>query len=133
KESCKPCQSNNACLPLRTSGSIDTCNIKCEPMPVTQCRGGDGCCPAACTAQNDRDCSASCGNMKIDSGETCEAGTSTPCPKSCDDGKACTRDVSTGSAQNCNLVCTHTEITQATAGDGCCPAGASANNDSDCK
>jgi len=133
KESCKPCQSTNACLPLRTTGSIDTCNIKCEPMPITQCRAGDGCCPAMCNQQNDSDCSANCGNMKIDNGETCEAGTNTPCPANCDDAKSCTKDVSTGSAQNCNLVCTHTDITQATNGDGCCPSGATSNNDNDCK
>jgi cysteine-rich repeat protein len=66
-------------------------------------------------------------------GETCEANTPTPCPANCDDNNACTADTSTGSAANCNLVCNHADITQAANNDGCCPPGASANNDSDCR
>jgi hypothetical protein len=33
----------------------------------------------------------------------------------------------------CNVVCTHTLINTAVGGDGCCPTGANANNDSDCQ
>lgn len=132
KDSCKPCTSNNPCLPLRMIGSADTCNLGCEPAPISQCSAGDNCCPAMCETNTDRDCSASCGDGKIDNGETCEANTPTPCPANCDDGNACTSDTGTGSVANCNLVCSHAEVTQAANGDRCCPSSASANNDSDC-
>lgn len=38
-----------------------------------------------------------------------------------------------GSAATCDAVCTNTAITTPKAGDGCCPSGANATNDSDCK
>jgi cysteine-rich repeat protein len=133
KEACKACASSNPCAPLRPVGSADTCNLGCEPAPITQCRNGDNCCPATCSTNNDRDCSSNCGNSKIDNGETCEANTPTPCPANCDDGKACTKDSTTGSAANCNIVCAHADITQAANGDGCCPPSASSNNDNDCR
>jgi cysteine-rich repeat protein len=38
----------------------------------------------------------------------------------------------TGSAAACNVQCTNTPITSCTGGDGCCPAGCHANNDTDC-
>jgi cysteine-rich repeat protein len=72
------------------------------------------------------------GNKVIDSSETCEAGTNRPCPTSCNDNQECTADMLIGSASNCNAVCVNTLITQAKSGDGCCPAGANANTDSDC-
>ncbi|HKU39129.1 MAG TPA: DUF4215 domain-containing protein, partial [Polyangiales bacterium] len=130
--SCKACTSSNPCLQPRGTGNANTCNLRCELVPITQCRSSDRCCPAGCNSNNDRDCSSMCGNRVIDSGETCEAGTNTPCPANCDDKNACTTDRTTGSAQNCNISCTHTPITQATSGDGCCPEGASANSDADC-
>ena len=53
------------------------------------------------------------------------------CPTSCDDGDACTNNVLTGSAANCNAACTYPAKTGCQA-DGCCVAGCNANNDSDC-
>lgn len=52
------------------------------------------------------------------------------CPTDCDDADACTID--TGSGSGCNLVCSHTPVAAAN-GDGCCPEGANATNDTDCK
>lgn len=140
-ETCDPasscpssCTSDNACLAAQASGSRAQCTAACELVPVTACSDGDGCCPNDCTQASDDDCSASCGDGFVDesAGETCEPGSATPCPASCDDAVACTRDVLTGSAANCNAACSHPAITQIGDGDGCCPPGANANNDADC-
>ncbi|HKP58832.1 MAG TPA: DUF4215 domain-containing protein [Polyangiales bacterium] len=131
-ESCKACTTSNTCLSPRGTGSATSCNLRCDMVPITQCRSSDRCCPAGCNSNNDRDCSSMCGNKVIDQGETCENGTDKPCPANCEDNNPCTADRTTGSAQNCNISCTHTPITQAMTGDGCCPDGASANNDGDC-
>ena len=130
--SCMPCTTSDACAPKRATGSAATCNLRCETTEITACVNGDRCCPTACTDLTDNDCSAMCGNGRLDSGETCELNTAVPCPTSCDDGERCTRDTLRGSAGNCNAVCENTPITEAVSGDLCCPAGANANTDSDC-
>jgi hypothetical protein len=48
------------------------------------------------------------------------------------DGNPCTNDVLTGTAGQCNVVCTHVAIVEPSSGDQCCPDGANANNDTDC-
>jgi cysteine-rich repeat protein len=141
-ESCDPpescpttCTSDNACLTAVATGSAAACNAKCELVPVIDCKNGDGCCPDGCTQARDDDCSASCGDGFIDPKvETCEAGSATPCPASCDDGKRCTSNVRTGSDSNCNVRCTFPDIVLPANDDGCCPpnVGANANNDNDC-
>ncbi len=47
------CEDHNACT------QSDACAAgSCEGLPVTNCAGGDGCCPAACTTTTDSDCAA---------------------------------------------------------------------------
>ncbi len=71
-----------------------------------------------------------CGNNRVEPNETCDPPSS--CPNSCDDGNACTADQMTGSAAKCNVTCSHTAIVSCASGDGCCPAGCTSANDSDC-
>jgi hypothetical protein len=76
-----------------------------------------------------------CGNGRIDPGETCDtaipAGAPGACPRAdCNDGIPCTTDTRTG--DGCTAVCAHDEITAPRPGDGCCPAGASNATDTDC-
>ena len=130
--SCPVCTSDDACLEITSTGAATSCTLRCTVQPVASCRSGDGCCAKGCTAATDADCSTTCGDGRIDPNETCEVGAATSCPISCDDGVPCTQDFQTGSASTCNVRCTHLPITQAIAGDECCPAGASANTDSDC-
>ncbi len=123
-----------ACRAAAISGK--GCSIECKLQDV-DCRGGDGCCPSACSAKDDADCSGKCGDgiVQEDLGETCETGAeSSSCPSGddCDDEDACTVDALSGSAENCNAICTHTPTTELKGGDTCCPAGANANTDSDC-
>jgi cysteine-rich repeat protein len=130
---CPVCPTNNACLMVTSSGSAQTCTASCQVTQITACKNGDGCCPASCTRSNDSDCSKSCGNGVLDPGETCENNGGNLCRTSCDDGKGCTTDIKTGSAANCNVVCTSIAITTPRNGDGCCPPiGANANSDNDC-
>jgi hypothetical protein len=64
----------------------------------------------------------------VESGETCDGN----CPVNCNDGNTCTEDLLVGSAQKCDATCSNTPIRACKGGDGCCPAGCSAANDSDC-
>jgi hypothetical protein len=78
--------------------------------------------------------SPSCGNGRIDPGETCDtaiaAGDPGACPSSCDDHIPCTTDTRMGSG--CTVTCIHGEIRQdVPVGDGCCQAGAQ-DTDPDC-
>ena len=87
--------------------------------------------------QNIGDQFTCCGNGQLDFGETCDkaipTGQKGACPKSakdCDDKKACTDDMPSGS--ECGVICSNTQVTTPKGGDGCCPPGANAVTDSDC-
>jgi hypothetical protein len=76
-----------------------------------------------------------CGNGRIDIGETCDIAIAPDAPghcpaAGCDDGIPCTIDTLVGQA--CQARCVYKEITTQVNGDGCCPAGATAAEDSDC-
>jgi cysteine-rich repeat protein len=84
-----------------------------------------------CTA----DCHFTCGNGAVDTefGETCDLGIGSgagACPATCDDGDACTGDVTSGS--ECTTACINSPITVPVDDDGCCPPGADATSDNDC-
>ena len=76
----------------------------------------------------------SCGNGRLDPGETCDTaiGVGRPgaCPSTCDDGSPCTIDIPIGS--RCTASCAHTERADRVPGDSCCPQGASNADDPDC-
>jgi MYXO-CTERM domain-containing protein len=119
------------------SGVAGGCPTTCDDgNPCTQdVLNGNGC-DAFCTNVNT--CPTDlCGNGKVDNGEWCDtaipAGQPGACPKvpqDCNDGNACTLDALMGT--DCVAVCTHKPITTPASGDGCCPAGATPQNDSDC-
>jgi hypothetical protein len=117
-----------------TTGAADSCNVVCALSIIEECRSEDGCCPAHCSYGGDNDCSPRCGDGRVESGttETCETGGPDPCLPGCDDRDSCTRDIETGSSTNCNLRCSHFPITELAPNDGCCPSGASQEEDSDC-
>jgi cysteine-rich repeat protein len=138
-ETCEPssgcptaCTNEDSCMVGELTGSPEACNVTCRWTQIELCRDDDGCCPSGCDQTEDEDCSSSCGNRVLEQGERCEDGTGTPCPTSCDDRNACTRDTLSGSASSCDARCTHRDITEAVGGDGCCPSGANSGSDSDC-
>lgn len=129
------CQAPASCQRVSLVGG--GCQTECQLVRLG-CIGGDSCCPADCAPAQDSDCSGQCGDgiVQKELGETCENGDpSKRCPAvgDCADEDACTRDAISGSAENCNAACTHTPITELKNEDGCCPAGADANTDNDCK
>ncbi|MBU1070028.1 hypothetical protein KJ975_10720 [Myxococcota bacterium] len=124
------CDDGDSCTADYMTGHADDCTARCSSLPVLACTHDDGCCPFSCNAVTDNDCAATCGNAVIEPGETCDPPAS--CPASCSDGIACTADVLTGSAGNCDVTCTYPAIVTCTGGDGCCPSGCNANNDSNC-
>ena len=128
------CQTPVTCQRFMLAGT--GCQAECQ-LIMLGCVGGDGCCPADCDPTKDSDCSGQCGDgiVQAELGETCEVDVpdeKCPIASDCTDEDSCTRDAVSGSADNCNAVCTHTPITTLQNDDGCCPAGADANKDSDC-
>src|SRR2546421_172082 len=63
-----------------------TCQAHCTHTTITAIGPADGCCPAGGTSGTDPDCSATCGNGVVDSGELCDTGIASgagACPTSC--------------------------------------------------
>ena len=111
-----------------------TCQASCSFPAITLPADGDGCCPVGADNNTDSDCVPGCGNGVVESGEVCDIGIATgpgACPESCTDGDACTVDVLTDGG-TCQAVCSFPAIIAPVDGDGCCPAGTTSNEDSDC-
>lgn len=127
------CDDGDACTQDWATGSAAACTRRCSHAPVTACRGGDGCCPAGCTAAADQDCAPTCGDGLLGARETCDPRET--CPVTCpDDGDPCTREKLSGSAATCDVACQHVPVTTCSAGsaDLCCPTGCTPRTDVDC-
>jgi hypothetical protein len=130
---CAACGGNGqACCKVANpdcGGGLSCQGNKCAPVcgAQTACRGGDNCCPPGnkCTAVQDSDCPAVCGNGAVEPGETCD-----PCPK-CPPSAGCT--IHTPSGSGCNLRCDTSTQTRCQNNDNCCPGGCDATNDNDCR
>jgi Abnormal spindle-like microcephaly-assoc'd, ASPM-SPD-2-Hydin len=134
-ELCDPAGScPQACAQLKCQmqqlKSGGTCAAVCVPGGMqTACVDGDECCPAGCTAVNDRDCTGQCGNGTLEPGELCDP--LTTCPQTCP-MQGCTL-MALVEAGTCLARCMEAgQETQCRANDGCCPSGCNAANDSDC-
>ena len=117
-----------------TNDQLDTATCTCTHTEITALVSGDGCCPSGGTYATDHDCSATCGNGIVEGNEMCDTGIASgsgACPTSCDDSMACTTDTLV-SGGTCDATCSHTTVTQAVNGDGCCPSGATGLTDDDC-
>lgn len=51
-----------------------TCTAACTFPQITNPANGDGCCPSGANANNDNDCTPTCGNNVVESGEQCDDG-----------------------------------------------------------
>ena len=120
------CDDGDPCTKDALTGS--DCNVRCVSAPITA-SAADGCCPDGASSLTDSDCSVSCGNGVVEAGETCDG----DCPTACNDGDACTSDRLVGAAARCTAECISTAIGVPVNGDACCPKGANATNDNDCK
>jgi hypothetical protein len=127
------CGDGDPCTEDLLRGSALECDAACSSRAITQPSNGDGCCPPGADSVADSDCPPLCGNGLIDDGEACDPGSAaTECPVGCDDGDVCTRDVSSGEAQTCDVSCSHDAIVTPFNEDGCCPPGANSIVDVDC-
>ena len=68
---------------LRRDRPRRNCSAACVATPVTACVGGDGCCPPGCTAVDDSDCPAICGDGVVETGETCDRAITAGQPGAC--------------------------------------------------
>ena len=129
------CDDSDVCTADSLDGSLCTATCKNKPLTADPLKK-DGCCPTGATYLTDADCSPSCGNGKLDSGELCDPKISSgkgKCPvlADCDDNDTCTADSLSGGA--CTLKCVSTKLKpDHKTKDGCCPAGANALTDADC-
>ncbi|MEM9861296.1 MAG: hypothetical protein AAF938_06755 [Myxococcota bacterium] len=126
--------SDDACMPSVVRGA--GCFAECAVTPIETAADDDGCCLPDNVFADDNDClPEGCGNGTVDLGEFCDvaiaAGEEGACPTSCEDGIACTEDrlVDGGS---CRAVCQFPVIEAPMNGDGCCPSGATFDEDDDC-
>jgi cysteine-rich repeat protein len=131
------CNDSIACTADVIMGAA--CLQMCTHTPITAPSGttADMCCPTGATNATDTDCSATCGNGMVDTGELCDTGIATgtgscPTAATCNDAMACTTDVLM-SGGTCNAACMHTALTASgPTADTCCPTGANHNTDVDC-
>jgi hypothetical protein len=103
------------CSPLTLLGKASTCDAVCVELgSVSACMPGDGCCPPACNAGNDGDCSQQCGPADGVCPGGCNPGQDADCKRSggaacqasgecasgyCIDGACCTQGC--GACQSC--------------------------------
>jgi hypothetical protein len=103
---------------------VMVCGSACDPDK------SDGCCPVGCTSASDMDCPAKCGNGVVEKGEVCDPPGS--CPTSCPN-HGCNKSRLEGAAAECTARCVEAGVeTTCRAGDACCPAGCTVDNDGDC-
>jgi hypothetical protein len=133
---CPPsCDDHVACTRDGRTGS--DCTVTCTHTEITEAAIGDGCCPTGVGHGDDPDCSSSCGNGAVETGEICDQGIAHGAPGSCPNDADCTAagpcfHAQLVSAGTCSAVCALTPIVAQVSGDGCCPAGASHAGDDDC-
>lgn len=144
-ESCDPpdfpcetsCEPTHACEKAEFWGFEVACSLECKRAPIVSCSlTADGCCPDGCSSANDADCApAVCGDGQVTDNERCDTQIPWPqpgsCSPDCDDNRACTTDLMSGSPAMCDVVCTHAYSTACIDGDGCCPHTC-LGQDSDC-
>jgi hypothetical protein len=121
---CPACTDNDECTNDVMGAGQDACHPTCS-HPSKNGMADGVCCPKGATMTTDPDCpapAAMCGNDKVEGDEECD-GNCGPV----NDGVACTEDASLGPCKKP----THTLITTAKDGDGCCP-GLDQYQDSDC-
>jgi hypothetical protein len=77
------------------------------------------------------DC-GSCGDLIVQSGETCDPPESCLTTETCLAPSACVEAHLSGTPESCTARCELRAITRCRPGDGCCPAGCSVSEDDDC-
>ena len=121
------------CTATILEGKASECSAKCVTIFVDEFVDGDACCPPGGTPATDSDCNL-CGNGTLDSGETCDNTSPSPClaANDCPGDSGCDSWILVGSAETCDTECVVIQTTETTDGDGCCPNGVTGDEDTDC-
>jgi len=122
------CTDDDPCTDNQLMGTATECNAQCISLQITSAKSGDRCCPSGANANNDDDCDPVCGNGVKERDELCDG----DCPRACARPQGCQQEELQGSSSDCNAKCVRMMVTARVDGDGCCPSGANATNDSDC-
>jgi cysteine-rich repeat protein len=93
----------DACTTVDLVGTSAQCSAQCIVRKLTQCAGGDGCCPAGCNGGNDADCPTRCGNAIPEPGEECDDGNETA-------GDGCDRCVLESAQRECTMLIAGVEM-----------------------
>lgn len=129
------CQPADSCEVATLIGYDFACSLICQRTTINSCgMTSDGCCAPGCTYLTDADCPAPvCGNGVVETGEICDTGISdaeNACPSDCNDNRACTTDLLSGS--ECTAYCTYATQINCIDDDGCCPPTCTTVDDNDC-
>ncbi|HEX3697283.1 MAG TPA: hypothetical protein VH374_18055 [Polyangia bacterium] len=131
------CDDGSLCTTDTQTGT--DCAAVCVHTERTDRLPGDNCCPAGASNADDPDCSPTCGNGTIESGETCDLAITPGLPGACPTGDSCVSadpctTVLLTSAGTCQSRCLHLAVTTPSGQqpDGCCPDGVTAALDVDC-
>jgi hypothetical protein len=124
------CETDEACSEARLEG--EGCTAVCVVNPIAVCDGTDGCCGVGCSAADDLDCTAECGNSILEPGETCDPAGSCPSVSDCLDDSACTTESVVGDPALCTAECSSAPVETCTSDDGCCGPGCTSATDNDC-
>jgi hypothetical protein len=128
--SCPTTCPNRGCTRFVLQGSASGCTAVCVSMGTeSRCMPDDGCCPAGCDANSDRDCLIKCDNGVKEGSETCDPLSS--CPTTCPAVGCQLRKLI--NAGTCTAECVNDrQQTACKSGDGCCPSACNNNNDGEC-
>jgi hypothetical protein len=124
------CNAHDGCFAERLDGR--RCGARCVAKEITQAIADDGCCPNGATPETDSDCSATCGNSLLESGETCDPPQRCPELGSCRTELTCMSARFTGAPATCSARCELVPIVSCVNGDHCCPSGCTSQEDDDC-
>lgn len=124
------CEMRAGCFQEQLEGR--RCAARCEPREITQAIPNDGCCPSGATPETDNDCSATCGNGRVENGETCDPPGACPQQSTCRTELTCMSARFTGAPDTCSARCELVPIVSCVNGDHCCPSGCSEQEDDDC-
>jgi hypothetical protein len=115
------------CMTGELRGMPGACDAECVYTPITVPANGDSCCPQDANANNDNDCTPSCGNRVPEAGEDCDGN----CP-ACESSDRCIAATSEPGSDACHPGrCMMSPVDPAGV---CCPAGSTfeQSGDRDC-
>ena len=131
------CQPVGACTKVEQQGVEADCSATCVATPIVDCVADDGCCPPGCSAVNDPDCPAICGDGAVEARRALRQSDHRRAPRARASARATTATPARSTSRTARWraapgAARTAPITACLAGDGCCPDGCTAATDGDC-